>query len=113
MTAERRAVRATARFFEDLDRQLGAERGPDGQPSTNDFQVFDLFRIVETFATQFDELPELIPGRADYRIVIGAVGGISHDLRQPVVANGSANGCAQNRLTLATTEQHQTKRRLE
>lgn len=51
MTTERRAVRATARFFEDLDRQLGAERGPDGQPSTNDFQVFDLFRIVETFAT--------------------------------------------------------------
>ena len=71
MTAERRAVRATTRFFEDLDRQLGAERGPDGQPSTNDFQVFDLFRIVETFATQFDELAELIPGRADYRIVIG------------------------------------------
>ena len=26
---------------------------------------------METFATQFDELPELIPGRADYRIVIG------------------------------------------
>ena len=71
MTTERRPVRATARFFEDLDRQLGAERGPDGQPSTNDFQVFDLFRIVETFATQFDELPELIRGRADYRIVIG------------------------------------------
>jgi hypothetical protein len=70
VTAERRAARATARFFEDLDRLLVAERGPDGQPSTNDFQVFDLFRIVETFATQFDELPELIPGRADYRIVI-------------------------------------------
>ncbi len=49
VTTERRAVRATARFFEDLDRQLSAERGPDGQPSTNDFQVFDLFRIVETF----------------------------------------------------------------
>ena len=33
--------------------------------------MFDLFRIVETFATQFDELPELLPGRTDYRIVIG------------------------------------------
>lgn len=71
MTIGRRSVRATARFFGDLDRQLGTERGPDGQPSTNDFQVFDLFRIVETFATQFEELPELILGRADYRIVIG------------------------------------------
>ena len=63
MTTERRAVRATARFFEDLDRQLAAERGPNGEPSTNDFQVFDLFRIVETFATGFDHLPELIRGR--------------------------------------------------
>jgi hypothetical protein len=26
-------------FFEDLDRQLGAERGPNGEPSTNDFQA--------------------------------------------------------------------------
>ena len=37
------------------------------------------------------------------------VGGISRDLRQPVLANGSANGCARNRLTSATTERHQTK----
>ena len=40
------------------------------------------------------------------------VGGISHDLRQPVVANGSANGCAKNRLTSAIMERHQTKRGL-
>ncbi len=33
--------------------------------------MFDLFRIVEAYATQFDQLPELIPGRADYRILIG------------------------------------------
>jgi len=71
MTGERRAVRATAGFFEDLDRQLPIERGPNGEPSTNDFQVFDLFRIVEAFATEFDDLPALISGRADYRILIG------------------------------------------
>lgn len=71
MTTSRRAVRATARFFDDLERQLPGERGPNGEPSTNDFQVFDLLRIVETFATQFDALPELIRGRAEYRIVIG------------------------------------------
>jgi hypothetical protein len=35
----RRTVRATIGFFEDLDRQLGAERGPNGEPSTNDFQA--------------------------------------------------------------------------
>jgi hypothetical protein len=69
----RRTVRATQWFFEDLDRQLPAERGPAGQPSTNDFQVFELLRIVERFAIGFDELPRLIPGRDDYRILI-AVG---------------------------------------
>jgi len=53
VTTSRRAVRATARFFEDLNRQLPGERGPNGEPSTNDFQVFDLLRIVETFATPF------------------------------------------------------------
>lgn len=58
MTPERRAVRATSRFFADLDRQIAADRGPNGEPSTNDFQVFDLFRIVETFATRFDHLEQ-------------------------------------------------------
>jgi len=39
-----------------------------GEPSSNDFQVFDLLRIVDRFATSFDDLPELIPGRPDYPI---------------------------------------------
>jgi hypothetical protein len=68
----RRIVRATAQFFEDLDRQLGAERGPNGEPSTNDFQVFELLRIVDRFATDWDALPELIDGRLDYRLFIGS-----------------------------------------
>ena len=70
MTAARRTVRATARFFEDVDRQFPSVRGPNGEPSTNDFEVYELLRIVETFATRFDELPELIPGRSDYRQLI-------------------------------------------
>ena len=32
MSAERRTVRATKRFFDDLDRQLPGERGPNGEP---------------------------------------------------------------------------------
>jgi hypothetical protein len=63
-------VRATARFFQDLDRQLPSERGRRGEPSTNDFQTFELLRIVETFAEQFYALPELIPGWPDYRLLI-------------------------------------------
>jgi hypothetical protein len=70
LTGERRTVRTTQSFFEDLDRQLPAERGPNGEPSAHDFQVFELLRIVEVFATAFDGLPALIPGRADYRILI-------------------------------------------
>ena len=39
-------------------------RGPNGEPSTNDFQVLALLRIVERFAVELDDLPELIPGRS-------------------------------------------------
>ncbi len=70
MTLERRQVRATPDFFDDLDRQLPGERGPNGEPSTVDFQAFELLRIVERFATGFDQLPELIVGRPEYRILI-------------------------------------------
>jgi hypothetical protein len=68
----RRTVRATPSFFADLDRQLPPERGPNGEPSTSDFQVYELLRIVDRFATDFDGLPELIAGRPDYRVLIAA-----------------------------------------
>ncbi len=70
MTAGRREVRAAVEFFQDLDRQLPTDRGPNGEPSANDFQTFELFEIVERFAVGFDGLPALIPGRDDYRILI-------------------------------------------
>ena len=70
MSEARRIVRATESFFKDLDRQLQSERGPNGEPSTNDFQVFELLRIVDRFATNFEDLPELIPGRSDYRVLL-------------------------------------------
>jgi hypothetical protein len=70
LSVSRYEVRATLAFFADLDRQLPPERGPAGQPSTNDFQAFELLAIVERFAVGFDELPELIDGRPDYRVLI-------------------------------------------
>ena len=75
MTSARRRVRPTPEFFQDLDRQLPAERGPGGIPSRTDFQAYELFSIVERFATGFDDLPELISGRSDYRVLV-AVGTI-------------------------------------
>ncbi|WP_419846948.1 hypothetical protein [Candidatus Poriferisocius sp.] len=72
MSGDRRAVRVTSDFFRDLDRALPSERGPAGQPSAIDFQTLELLRIVEHFAVSFDDLPELFPDRADYRLFIAA-----------------------------------------
>jgi hypothetical protein len=66
---DRRTVRTTLQFFEDLDRQLPAER-TDDTPSRSDFQAYDLLEIVEAFATRFEDLPELISGRPHYRVLI-------------------------------------------
>jgi hypothetical protein len=72
VSGDRRTVRTTQQFFEDLDDQLPAQRGPSSEPSVHDFQVYELLRVVEEFATGFNDLAELIPGRPDYRILIGA-----------------------------------------
>jgi len=67
-----RRVRATPGFFLSLDGQLPAERGSDGRPSRADFEAIELLRAIEEFATGFDNLPRLIPGRDDYRVLISA-----------------------------------------
>lgn len=63
----RRTVRVDPGFFDELDEQLGAERGPDGEPSTGDFLLVDLPLIAEVFATRFESLMQPIDGRPDYR----------------------------------------------
>ena len=72
MSAARRHVRIAPEFFDDLDRQLGRDRGPDGEPSVHDFEVHELLPIVEVFATSFDDLTAHIPGRSDYRVLMAA-----------------------------------------
>jgi len=67
----RREVRVTDSFFEELDHQLGPERGPKGEPSATDFIVTDLPPIVEQFAVAFDHLPEAIAGLPAIRMLIG------------------------------------------
>jgi hypothetical protein len=67
----RRIVRASTAFFEDLDRQLGPDRGPHGEPSVTDFFVIEVPAIVEQFGTGFDTLPEAVEGLAEARMVIG------------------------------------------
>jgi len=53
----RRTVRVDQAFFDDLDRQLGSDRGPNAEPSSTDFIVIDLPTVVEEFAENFDMLP--------------------------------------------------------
>ena len=88
MTEPRREVRATQAFFEQLDEQLGDERGSKREPSSYDFQSHDLFAIVERFATEWDRLPVLIDGRTDYRVLVGRY----------------SNSTCIDRLTLSTVE---------
>jgi hypothetical protein len=66
----RRTVRVDQSFFDDLDRQLGSERGPNGEPSSTDFIVVDLPTVVDEFAENFDKLPSAYPGRSDYRVLV-------------------------------------------
>lgn len=65
----RRVVRASPDFFVSLDSQLGDERGPNGEPSSADFEAYELMSIIEAFAAGWDELPELITGRPEYRVL--------------------------------------------
>ena len=71
MEPERRAVRVAREVFDELDRVLDAERGPNGEPSVNDFLTIDLLPIADAFATGFDDLPEAKPppGMCDDRRV--------------------------------------------
>ncbi len=63
----RRSVRCDSSFFEELDLQLGEERGPNGEPSAADFLLVELPLIAEVCATRFEPLIQPIPGRPDYR----------------------------------------------
>lgn len=67
----RRRVRATEWFFRQVDAQLPAEPGGDGTPSRNQFEAYDLFDIIDRFATGWDELEPAIDDRDDLRQFIG------------------------------------------
>lgn len=70
MVADRRVVCVSSAFFDQLDEQLLAERGPNGEPSAADFVVMELASIVERFALEFDRLPQTIEGLPGARMVI-------------------------------------------
>lgn len=68
--SRRRSVRVTAGFFDQLDSQLGEDRGPHGEPSATDFIAFQLPEIIERFAEDFDALPEAVEGVVSARMLL-------------------------------------------
>ncbi|MDZ7733917.1 MAG: hypothetical protein U5R31_13385 [Acidimicrobiia bacterium] len=66
----RREVRVSEEFFRQLDRQLGASRGPSGEPSATDYLVIELPAIVERFAVDFDHLAEVVEGVPSARMLL-------------------------------------------
>ena len=58
----RREIRVAPGFFDQVDAQLGSDRGPNGEPSATDFIALDLPVIIGYVAEQFDDLPEVIDG---------------------------------------------------
>lgn len=77
--SERRRVRVTESFFDQLDAVLGAERGAHGEPTATDFLVMEVPAIVERFATDFAGLPALDEDLPSVRLLI-APGVLVHAL---------------------------------
>ena len=66
----RREVRVSESFFHQLDAQLGSSRGPDGQPSATDYLLIELPTVVDRFASEFEELAEMVTGVGTARMLV-------------------------------------------
>ena len=66
-----RPVRFTEQFFDRLDSILPQERGDDGEPSATDFLLFDLPRIRDLLASDFEANTFPIED-SDLRAFVGA-----------------------------------------
>lgn len=63
-------VRVSPGFFDQVDHQLGPDRGPHGEPSATDFIQLELPVIIDRFARSFADLPEVIEGVPSTRMLI-------------------------------------------
>jgi hypothetical protein len=67
-----RLVRFAQSFFDHLDSLFEAERGADGTPSSTDFLLYDLPRIRDLLADDFEGNTMAVAGVVDLRVLIGA-----------------------------------------
>ena len=66
----RRDVRPTRSFYDDLYRRFPVGRGPQGEPSRLDFELYELPKLFRDIADRWDDLLEPIPDRPDYRTFV-------------------------------------------
>jgi hypothetical protein len=67
-----RLVRFSPSFFDDLDSQLPAERTADGLPSAADFLLYDLPRLRDLLARDFEGNTQAVEGAEPVRVLIQA-----------------------------------------
>ena len=67
-----RLVRFAQSFFDHLDSLFDAERGADGTPSSMDFLLYDLPRIRDRLADDFEGNTMAVAEVAELRVLIGA-----------------------------------------
>ena len=67
-----RLVRFLPQFFDELDNQLPEERHPDGAPSAADFLIYDLPRIRDRLASDFEGSTLKVLGAEPLRVLIGS-----------------------------------------
>lgn len=60
-------VLTSADYWASIQAAFPAERGADGTPSFDDYEEIEHPQVVNVFAERFDQLPQFIVGRADYR----------------------------------------------
>ena len=67
---DRRNVRVTDRFFQDLDDLLPAERTAQGTPSATDFLLYEIPRLIERLAIDFEINTIPVDGAPELRVLI-------------------------------------------
>ena len=65
-----RVVRFHQTFFDDLDELLPSERSADGLPSTTDFLLYDLPRLRDLLADDYESNTLEIDGWDDLRLLV-------------------------------------------
>lgn len=67
---DRRPVRVVDRFFDQLDDLLPDERTPTGRPSATDFLLYEMPRVIESLALDYEGVTLPVEGVTDLRVLV-------------------------------------------